>query len=74
MIRAETGSANGPKAVAETGVYVLGGEVSWARSDTRTLELVADKKSYAPGDTAKVLVKAPKAGMSALVTVFDERS
>ncbi|MDP2312126.1 MAG: Ig-like domain-containing protein [Pseudomonadota bacterium] len=72
VIRAESAGTNGAKTLAETGVYVLGGQVSWARSDTRTLELVTDKRSYAPGDTAKVLVKAPKAGMSALVTVERE--
>jgi uncharacterized protein YfaS (alpha-2-macroglobulin family) len=69
VIRAEAGGGKPGTTVAETGVYVLGGEVSWARSDTRTLELVADKRSYAPGDIAKVLVKAPKPGMQALVTV-----
>ncbi len=72
VVRAESGGTNGAVTVAEAGVYVLGGEVSWARSDTRTLELVPDKRSYAPGETARVLVKAPKAGMQALVTVERE--
>lgn len=69
VIRAEAGGGKPGATVAETGVYVLGGAVSWARSDTRTLELVPDKRSYAPGDIAKVLVKAPNPGMQALVTV-----
>ncbi len=72
VVRAEAPGVGGAVTVAETGIYALGGEVSWARSDTRTLELVADRKTYRPGETAKVLVKAPKAGMRALVTVERE--
>ena len=72
VIRAEAPGTGGVLTVAEADVYVLGNDVSWARSDSRTLDLVADKKRYAPGDTARVLVKAPKAGMRALVTVERE--
>ncbi len=72
VIRAEGNDHTGQPTIAETGVYVLGGQVSWARSDARRLELVADKRSYAPGDTATILVKAPRAGMRALVTVERE--
>jgi uncharacterized protein YfaS (alpha-2-macroglobulin family) len=72
VVRAEAPGANGAMTVAETGVYVIGGDVSWARSDTRALEIVPDKRSYKPGDTAKVLVKAPKGGLRALVTVERE--
>jgi hypothetical protein len=72
VLRAEGNDGTGQPTVAEVGVYVMGGQVSWARSDTRTLELVPDKRSYAPGETARVLVKAPKAGMRALVTVERE--
>jgi uncharacterized protein YfaS (alpha-2-macroglobulin family) len=67
VVRAKAGGT-----VAETGIYVLGGSSSWARSDSKTLELVADKRSYEPGDTARILVKAPKKGMRALVTVERE--
>lgn len=72
VVRVRGPGLGGAETVAEDGVYVLGGNVSWARSDTRTLELVPDAQTYAPGSTAKVLVKAPKAGMRALVTVERE--
>ncbi|MFN7143026.1 MAG: Ig-like domain-containing protein, partial [Myxococcota bacterium] len=72
VVRAEAPGMGGVPSVAETGVYALGGDVSWARSDTRTLELVPDKRLYSPGETAKVLVKAPRAGLKALVTVERE--
>ncbi len=70
VVRADAKDAAGRATTAETGVWVSGGDdVSWARSDARRLELSADKKRYAPGDTAKILVRSPKRGMRALVTV-----
>lgn len=60
------------QAVAATEVWVAdAGEsyVPWQTQNNDRIRLVADKKSYAPGDTAHVLVTAPLAGMTALVTV-----
>jgi uncharacterized protein YfaS (alpha-2-macroglobulin family) len=34
-------------------------EIIWQRSDERQLEIVPDKKIYAPGDTARLLIKSP---------------
>jgi hypothetical protein len=34
-------------------------EIMWQRSDERQLEIVPDKKIYAPGDTARLLIKSP---------------
>ncbi|NQT53722.1 alpha-2-macroglobulin family protein [bacterium] len=48
------------------------GYVPWAREKPERLELVPDKKSYAPGETARVLIKAPFAGQ-ALVTIEGDR-
>ncbi len=54
-------------------VYVTGsGYAGWAMSDDSSLELVPDKSSYAPGETARLLVKTPKEGLNALVTVERE--
>lgn len=72
VLRAEADGLGGTPVRAESSVYVTGGDVTWARSDTRTLELVPDKTRYAPGETARVLVKAPRAGMHALLTVERE--
>ncbi|MCP4804516.1 MAG: hypothetical protein GY913_07135 [Proteobacteria bacterium] len=64
---------SGRLAKSQDGLYVAGAGASWARSDDNTVELVPDKRSYAAGDVASILVKAPKDGMSALVTVERER-
>ncbi len=54
-------------------LYVVGkGGASWARSDDNRIELVPDKQLYQPGDTAKVLVKAPREGMRALISAERE--
>ncbi|RLT32512.1 MAG: hypothetical protein DWI57_18330, partial [Chloroflexi bacterium] len=45
------------------------GFVAWPRDNNDRLELVADKKGYAPGDTAKILVPSPFSGpVYALIT------
>ena len=62
----------GRRAVAATELWVAGaGEsyVPWQTQNNDRIRLVADKKSYGPGDTAHVLVTAPLAGMTALITV-----
>ncbi len=51
--------------------YVIGaGEVAWEEnSDSPTVELVADKQTYAAGDTAKILIKSPWTKASGLLTL-----
>ena len=45
------------------------GYVAWPQENNDRIELVADKKLYAPGDTAKILVPNPFTGtVAALVT------
>jgi uncharacterized protein YfaS (alpha-2-macroglobulin family) len=56
-------------------LYATGGEefVAWPRDNNDRIELVADKKLYAPGETAKILVPNPFSNpVKALVTL--ERS
>lgn len=72
VIRAESKDKAGYSALAEADVYVTGGDVAWAMDDAKKLELVANKPIYRPGEHAKILVKAPKANMRALVTVERE--
>ena len=43
--------------------------ILWERSDERRIEIVPDKKMYAPGDVAHLLVKSPVAKGSFLVSV-----
>ncbi len=49
--------------------WVTGGDVFWGVDDTNRVDLIADKRSYRPGETANVLVTAPYAGMSGLLTI-----
>jgi hypothetical protein len=44
--------------------------INWGQQDNNRIELVADKKSYAPGDTASILIPSPFAGpVTALLTI-----
>ncbi len=43
--------------------------VNWRIDNNDRIELVADKKQYAPGDTATVLIPAPFANADALLTI-----
>lgn len=55
---------------AATHVYAAGpGEPIWQDNDRRSLELLLDKKSYAVGQRARVLVKSPYQEAEALITV-----
>jgi uncharacterized protein YfaS (alpha-2-macroglobulin family) len=46
------------------------GYVAWPRENNDRIELVADKRLYAPGDTAKILVPNPFTGtVQALITL-----
>jgi uncharacterized protein YfaS (alpha-2-macroglobulin family) len=56
-----------------TYVYVTGPDyVPWERDNRDIIELVADRDEYAPGQTAKILVKSPYEQAKALVTVERE--
>ncbi|NOZ06097.1 MAG: hypothetical protein GXP41_07070 [Chloroflexi bacterium] len=55
---------------ADTYVWVSGRQfVSWRQENNDRIELVTDRKSYKPGDVAEILVPAPWAGATALLTI-----
>ena len=55
---------------ADTYVWVSGRQfVSWRQENNDRIELVSDRKSYKPGDVAEILVPAPWAGATALLTI-----
>lgn len=65
----ESKDDKGNRVFTRTGFYVYGEEtMAWDYNDIAKLDLVADKKSYKPGDTAVLLAKAPFSG-TAIVTV-----
>jgi uncharacterized protein YfaS (alpha-2-macroglobulin family) len=73
ILVARSRDAAGKLAEAAVSLYATGpGEPTWQDSDRRSVELVLDKKSYAVGERARVLVKSPYREAEALITV--ERS
>lgn len=56
-----------------TDVYVLGdGFVAWRDNGDDSLRLLPERESYAPGETAKVLIQSPWTEAEGLVTVERE--
>jgi alpha-2-macroglobulin len=69
-IVAEVRDANGRAQRSSTYLWVSGpGFATWQVTNDDTMKLVADKEQYQVGDTAEILVPAPFAGGTALVTV-----
>lgn len=65
--------ANGAEVRTVISVDVFGADdMTWQQDDGIKIELVADKDSYQPGDTAQIIVKSPFKG-TALVTVEREK-
>lgn len=59
----------GNASVTEAGFYVSGSdECGWEQKDSSVMSLKTDKKSYKPGDTAKVFVPSPYKSAKALIT------
>jgi hypothetical protein len=64
--------AQGREARSATYQWVVdrgGPFVNWRQENNDRIELVADKRSYAPGETARVLVPAPFADSTGLLTI-----
>lgn len=73
VIKAVARDGRGNDILTSSYLYAYGGGyVAWLRSDDEKVELVADKQSYAPGETAKILVKSPYEKATALVTLERE--
>lgn len=70
LVRGKAQDERGNPIRAAFGLYALGGgEAGWGDNDQLRVELVADKKSYAVGQRARILVKSPFKTADALVTV-----
>ena len=73
VLVAEAKDGAGNSVTTTTSFYVTGDDyVPWERRDDDTIELVADKTNYRPGDSARILVKSPYEQCKALVTVERE--
>lgn len=73
LIQAEGYDSHDNKISTTTCCYVTGKDyIPWERRDDDTIELVADRKEYRPGDVAKILIKSPYEKAKALVTLERE--
>jgi uncharacterized protein YfaS (alpha-2-macroglobulin family) len=71
IVRATAADKRGNALAASSSLYATGDSenVNWLVSDATQVEIVADKKSYEVGETARLLVKSPFREANALVTV-----
>ena len=70
--RAPTADA-GRFAVTTTSFYALGdGYTAWARFDHNRIDLVPERKTYKPGETARIMIQSPWEQATALVTTERE--
>lgn len=68
-VRVSTRDAAGREVVSETSFYVAGeGNTVWDYRSPNAIDLIPDKTSYQPGETARILVKTPIEG-TAVVSV-----
>jgi uncharacterized protein YfaS (alpha-2-macroglobulin family) len=69
MIKALGRDKSGNEVKSANSIYISGGtDAFWGRSNNDIIELISDKKSYKPGETAKLLLKSPYSSAKALVT------
>ena len=73
VLRATATDARGNTVRASTGIYGTEdsgrSQASWPADDKNAIKLEANKATYAPGETAKVLIRSPFHEGEALVTV-----
>jgi uncharacterized protein YfaS (alpha-2-macroglobulin family) len=73
ILEAKGKTADGRTSVTRTSFYVLGdGYTAWARLDHNRIELVPERKTYKPGDTARIMIQSPWEHATALVTTERE--
>ncbi len=68
-IAASAKDDGGRTVTASAFTWATGGDAFWGVNDSNRIDMIADRTSYKPGDTAKVLVTAPYKGSTALLTI-----
>jgi uncharacterized protein YfaS (alpha-2-macroglobulin family) len=71
VVKAEGIDGEGHRIRSAEFVWVSGrGTVAWRQENNDRLELIADRREYAPGDTATILIPSPFSGtVTALITL-----
>ena len=70
IVRLESTDSRGRRVTASTYVWIIGkGQAFWSGDESARLSLVASKRIYSPGDTARLVPRANMAGAAALVTL-----
>ena len=73
ILVARTDDAQGNAAIATRDVYVAGSDDSWFEAgQSDRIDLIADKRSYEPGETARYEVRMPYRTATALISVERE--
>jgi uncharacterized protein YfaS (alpha-2-macroglobulin family) len=73
LLIAKAGDAAGHTTETRAWFYAEGaGYTAWARYDNNRIDLVPEKKTWKPGDTARILVKSPWEHATALLTTERE--
>ncbi|HEX2121929.1 MAG TPA: alpha-2-macroglobulin family protein [Thermoanaerobaculia bacterium] len=71
VARAEDGQ--GRSTATRVGFYAVGdGYTAWERFDHNRIELVPEKRTYRPGETARIMIKSPWETATALLTTERE--
>ena len=72
-LTARAQDADGRSTVTQTSFYALGaGYTAWTRYDHNRIDLVPERTTYKPGDTARIMVQSPWEQATALVTTERE--
>ena len=73
VLEATAREEGGRFTVTRTSFYALGdGYTAWARFDHNRIELVPERKTYRPGETARIMIQSPWEQATALVTTERE--
>jgi uncharacterized protein YfaS (alpha-2-macroglobulin family) len=73
VLEARGDAGDGRFAVTRTSFYVLGeGYTAWQRFDHNRIQLVPERKTWKPGETARIMVQSPWEQATALVTTERE--
>jgi uncharacterized protein YfaS (alpha-2-macroglobulin family) len=73
LLIATAKDAEGRKTTTRAWFYAVGsGYTAWERSDNNRIELVPEKTTYRPGDTARIMIKSPWEHATALLTTERE--